>query len=257
VGRRKDSGILIWMLAVSCAAGLRAGEWDALLDRLETGSVRMGEPSPKSMTVLETLKDLDGDGLVKSLTEVTKRVEFRDSTQNETVLKAVRTEDGKTRDVTGEWVEKSGKEKRSRERKSAEAHKDGNRKKDDQSFSLEGKDLFVFRKEVRGDYRFAWMTDTVVDGRRTRRFSAVPRIPGNGKFFAEYGICGDSTDVAYAQLRPAKYPKMVKHMDMALRFFHDGDGHYFLKDVRTRFTASLVIKKIRMEIAEAYSDILY
>jgi hypothetical protein len=209
------------------------------------------------MTVLETLKDLDGDGRVKTRTEITKRVEMKDSTRNETVLKAVRTEGATIRDVTAEWIEKSERERKSREKKAAEPKKKGDENKDGQSFSLEGGDLFVFRKESRGRYRFAWMPDTVVGDRRMRRVSAVPTVPREGGFYVEYGLSGDSADVAYARLRPAKFPKMVRQLDIFLTFFHDGEGRYFMKDVRTRFTASLVVKKIRMEISEAYSEIRY
>ena len=61
---------------------------DAFLDRLETGCRRLGEPPPKSMTAIQTLKEMDGDGRAKSVTTVLKAVAFRDSTRVDSVLNA-------------------------------------------------------------------------------------------------------------------------------------------------------------------------
>ena len=109
---------LAWTALSIVVPPVQAGEWDALLDRLEKGCSALGQPPPKSMTAVQILKELDGDGRPKSITTVTKAVVFRDSTRVDSILKAVETKSGKTRDVTKEWVEKDAKEKADRERKS-------------------------------------------------------------------------------------------------------------------------------------------
>jgi hypothetical protein len=249
------SGILVWAVVSSAVLPAHAGEWDVLLDRLENGCRRLGEPPPKSMTAVETLKEVDGDGRPKSVTTITKAVVFRDSTRADSILKAVETKGGKSRDVTKEWIEKDAKEKAGRERKKGTKTKDGG--KQEASFSMDSDDLFVFMKDVRGDYRFSRAKDTLIDGRSLRRITASPKTPAENRFFAEYVLSPDSATVMFARLTPGKFPKMVKHMDMSMQFMDDAGGHYFLDEFRMRFYASLVVKKIRMEIKESYKDVVY
>jgi hypothetical protein len=249
------SCILMWAVVSGTVLPAHAGEWDVLLDRLENGCRRLGDPPPKSMTAVEILKDLDGDGRPKSVTTVTKSVAFRDSTRTDSILNAVETKGGKTRDVTKEWIEKDAKEKAGRERKKGAKTKDEG--KQDASYSMSSDDLFVFRKEIRDDYRFSWAKDTVIGGRSLRRITASPITPTEKRFFAEYVLSPDSTTVKFARLTPGKFPKMVKHMELSMRFIHDAEEHYFLDEFKMRFYASLIVKKIRMEITESYQDVLY
>ena len=55
----------------------------------------------------ETLNELDGDGSIRSVTTVEKRMEILDSSRIEIVVKALKTKKCKTKDVTREWIEKS------------------------------------------------------------------------------------------------------------------------------------------------------
>lgn len=228
---------------------------DALLDRLENGCRRLGEPPPKSMTAVQTLKELDGDGRPKSVTTVLKAVAFRDSARVDSVLNAVEKKDGKSIDVTREWIKRIAKERTEQEKSKRENKKHAGQKED--SYSMDSDDLFVFRKEVRGDYRFFWAKDTVIGGRGYRRFTASPKVPAENRFFAEYVMSGDSATVLSARLKPGKFPKMVKHMDMSMSFFSDAEGRYFMDHFAMRFNASLIVKKIRMEITESYKDVRY
>ncbi|MDM7926896.1 MAG: hypothetical protein QUS35_12870 [bacterium] len=248
-------------LVITCLSGsglVSAGPsdpGDALLDRLENGCRKLGEPPPKSMTAVQTLKELDGDGRPKSVTTVLKSVAFRDSARVDSVLNAVEEKDGKSIDVTQEWIKKTAKERTEQEKSRKEKQKNTGRKEG--SYSMDSEDLFVFRKEIRGYYRFFWVKDTVIGGRSYRRFRASPKVPSEGRFFAEYVMSGDSATVLSARLKPGKFPKMVKHMDMSLRFTIDSEGRYFMDYFAMRFNASLIVKKIRMEITESYKDVRY
>ena len=122
---------------------------------------------------------------------------------------------------------------------------------------MDSDDLFVFRKEVRSDYRFFWAKDTVIGGRSLRRFTASPQVPAEGRFFADYVLSQDSATVLSARLTPGKFPKMVKHMDMSMHFTNDSEGRYFMGDFAMRVYVNLVVKKIRMEITESYKDVRY
>lgn len=243
------------LLGSSLAFPAQSDLGDAFLDRLETGCRRLGEPPPKSMIAVQTLKELDGDGQPKSVTTVLKAVAFRDSTRVDSVLQATEKKDGKSLDVTQEWVKKVAKERAEQEKRKREKKKHAGQK--EASYSMDSDDLFVFRREVRADYRFFWTNDTVIGGRSLKRFTASPHVPAEGRFFADYILSQDSATVLSARLTPGKFPKMVKHMDMFMRFTNDPEGRYFMDDFAVRVYVNLVVKKIRMEITESYKDVRY
>ncbi len=247
--------VIACLLGSSAAFTSQSDLGDAFLDRLETGCRRLGEPPPKSMTAVQTVKELDGDGQPKSVTTILKAVVFRDSTRVDSVLQAIEKKDGKSLDVTQEWIKKVAKDRAEQEKRKNDKKKHDDKK--EASFSMGSEDLFVFRREVRSDYRFFWMKDTVVGGRSLRRFTASPRIPAEDRFFAEYVLSQDSATVMCARLTPGKFPKMVKHMGMSMRFTIDPEGRYFMDDFAVRVFVSLIVKKIRMEITESYKDVRY
>lgn len=247
--------VIVCLLGSSAAFTSQSDLGDAFLDRLETGCRKLGEPPPKSMTAVQTLKELDGDGRLKSVTTVLKAVAFRDSARVDSVLKAVENKDGKSFDVTREWIKKAAKDREEQEKSRRDKKKHAGQKEG--SYSMDSEDLFVFRKEVRSDYRFFWAKDTVINGRSHGRFNASPHVPAEGRFFADYVLSPDSVTVQSCRITPVKFPKMVKHMDMSVRFSHDSEGRYFMDDFAMRFQVNLVIKKIRMEITESYKDVRY
>ncbi len=247
--------IIPYLLGPYASSAARSDLGDAFLDRIENGCRRLGEPPPKSMTAIQTVKEMDGEGRAKSITTVFKAVAFRDSTRVDSVLNAVEKKDGKSIDVTQEWIKRVAKERAEQEKRKRENKKHAGQKED--SHSMDSEELFVFRKAVRGDYRFFWVKDTVIGDRSYRRFTATPRVPSEDRFFAEYILSEDSATVLSARLKPGKFPKMVKHMDMSMRFTCDPEGRYFMDHFAMRFNASLIVKKIRMEITESYKDVRY
>ena len=241
---RLRSFLLFFCVGFS-AAGALAESMESTLDRLEGNCASFGKPLPTEFRSVGTVLEMDSDWKPGTVTRVEKRITLHDSSRKETIVKAVRTgKDGKEKDITEQIIRNSEKEQKDKSRKS-------------HSMGLDNRELFVFMKEMRGQYDFSWMSDSLLDGKPVKRLSAVPKTRDVKRFFVTYAVHPDSMTVLSVDMTPSKNPKMVKQMTMRMRFFLDSRGHYFMKRFWMRVTINLLIKKIRSDISEEYSDFQY
>ena len=240
---------LHWLLMICCAgfsaAGALAESMESTLDRLEGNCASFGKPLPTEFRSVGTVLEMNSDWKPGTVTRVEKRIVLCDSSRKETILKAVRiAKDGKEKDITEEIIRNNEKQQKDKSGKS-------------RSMSLDDKELFVFMKEMRSLYDFSWLSDSLLDGKPVKRLAAVPKTRDVKRFFMTYAVHPDSMTVLSVDMTPSKNPKMVKQMTMRMRFFLDSRGHYFMKRFWMRVTINLLIKKIRSEISEDYSDFQY
>jgi len=235
-----------WVLTICCAgvsaAGALAESMESTLDRLEGNCASFGKPLPTEFQSVGTVLEMNSDWKPGTVTRIEKRITLHDSSRMESIIKAVRTgKDGKEKDITEEVIRNDEKEKKDKSRKS-------------RSMSLDDKELFVFMKEMRSQYDFSWLSDSLLDGKPVKRLAAVPKTRDVKRFFMTYAVHPDSMTVLSVDMTPSKNPKMVKQMTMQMHFFLDSRGHYFMKRFWMRVYVNLLIKKIRSEISEDYSD---
>jgi hypothetical protein len=238
---------LFLCVGTSSAGGL-TDNMEQMLDRLESNCSAFGKPSPKRYLAQGTVMQMDSDWKPETVARIEKEVTFLDSNRQETIIKAVRTgKDGKEEDITREMVENDRKNRKGQKDKNKQGH----------SLSMGSEELFVFAKEKRGGYDFSWLSDSLLDGRRVARLSAVPKKKDVERFRMTYAIHPDSMTVLLVEMRPSKNPKMVRQLLMTLRLSQDSDGHYFMRRFWMRVFVNLIVKKIRTEVSEEYSGLQY
>jgi hypothetical protein len=241
--------ICLYVFSLTCAghavASGPAENLEPFLDRLESACASFGKPEPKSYHAVGTALKMDSDWKPETVTRIEKDVTMRDSIRHETLVRAVRTEkDGRQVDVTQEMIESD-----------RNSGKDGKRK--GQSYSMNSEDLFVFGRQRRAEYDFSWLSDSLADGIRVSRLSAVPRKKDVERFRMTYLVDPDSMTVLGVEMRPSRNPKMVKQLAMSLTLSRDSAGHYFLSRFWMRIYVNLLVKKIRTEYSEEYSGFQY
>jgi hypothetical protein len=243
--RIRIRSVLLFFCAGVSAAGALAESMESTLDRLEGNCASFGKPLPTEFRSVGTVLEMNSDWKPGTVTRVEKRIILLDSSRKESIIRAVRTgKDGKEKDITEEVIRNDEKEKKDKSGKS-------------RSMSLADKELFVFMKEMRSQYDFSWLSDSLLDGKPVKRLAAVPKTRDVKRFFMTYAVHPDSMTVLSVDMTPSKNPKMVKQMSMRMRFFLDSRGHYFMKRFWMRVYVNLLIKKIRSEISEDYSDFQY
>jgi len=246
--RIRFAAFMIFVCAGISSAGDLPDNLGSVLDRLESNCSAFGKPSPKRYRAQGTLQQMNSDWKPETVTRTEKEFTFRDSTWQETLIKAVRTKrGGKEEDITREMIENDEKNRRNQ--------KDKNRQ--GQSLSMDSEDLFVFAKKKRGEYDFSWLSDSLLDGRRVARLSAVPKKKEAERFCMTYAIQPDSMTVLMVEMKPSKNPKMVKQLSMTLSLSRDPDGHYFLRRFWMKLFVNLLVKKIRTEVVEEYGGLEY
>jgi hypothetical protein len=234
---------LLW--ACHAAAVCPGENLEPLLDRLESACASFGKPEPKKYHATGTVLKMDSDWKPETITTIEKEVTLQDSVRRETILKAVRTgKDGEEADITQEMIESDRKSGKNENRKG-------------QSFSMNNEDLFVFVRQRREGYDFTRMSDSLADGKRVARLSAVPKKKDVKSFRMTYLVDPDSMTVLGVEMKPSQNPKMVKQLAMSLRLSRDSGGHYFLTRFWMRIYVNLLVKKIRTEYSEEYSGFQY
>ena len=199
---------------------------------------------------ISLLREMDKNWKPKKETKVEKWVRMRDGSQQEEILSALETKNGRSRDVTAKMAEEARKQAEKAEKQSAKGkpEEEGRR----QSLSIE--EMFPFSENKQEHYTFTRQSDSYVGRRSVYVIEAKARM--RSKKFVEglYYIDKRSFDVLQAEVHFAKNPTAVKRFEMEARFRVLEQGFLVLEWSRVRIHVGLVVKNIRMEAEEQYQD---
>jgi len=233
---------------------LLPAEVDALLDglaaRLERTAAYKNWTAASTQTVIEE----DRKGRPEKITVVSKAVRVTDGRRQEDILKAVVTEDGRTKDITATYELEARERRREAERRAAE--EPGSRPAGRRGNRLVIEDILPFSAARRSAYSFGRREAVGPDGRRLVLLEAKAKTKDDMSWNGTYTIDPETYDILQAELRPSKLPRLVKELSVQAEV-EILDGKYFVLK-RTKFKVNggfLFIKRVRMTVEEVYSDV--
>lgn len=173
------------------------------------------------------------------------------------IIKAVEIKKNEEKDITGE-IQKRNMEARQNVEEEAEKEKaetDGEDKKEGRhELKMTMDDLNPFNEERRKLYTFDMLPDTTADDQHYYRLKTTAVEPSDKLYEGVYWINADTRVIEYMILQPSKNPKLVKELKMRFRFREMDDGRWMPVKIWTHVYVNLLIKKIRVETEEVYSD---
>lgn len=173
------------------------------------------------------------------------------------VIKAMEIKKDEEKDITEEVRKEynSAREKAKEEAEMENEDKDnGEEEGGRRGISMTMEDLDPFGEARRELYNFLALPDTISEGQRYFRVKTMAIEPSDKVFEGEYWINPETHAIVIADLHPSKNPKMVSELKMRFRFEEIGEGRWMPRKIWTHIYVNLLIKKIRVETEEVYSD---
>lgn len=205
-----------------------------------------------------TRLEMDKNWKPKKTTVIEKLVNIAGRETNEEYIKVTETKDGKTKDITHEYArkareerEKARKEREERARKKGAKDQDGSDNRRNLSLALS--DLFPFKEGKRDGFDFILHEDADHGGRPVFVLNSKAKVKADGVMEGKYYIAKEDFTVLKAELKPAKFPKMVKEFGLEMTFEVLPGGHFVAKKMMMRVNGGIFIKSVRIEVEEEYS----
>jgi hypothetical protein len=220
---------------------------------VEEAAVRLANyPQLKDwqVSVLSTAYRMDKNWEPEKKTIVRKTVTVRDKDRTEDIISAIEIEKEKTKDVTEKFRQDALKEKRKREERRNKGQFDngGGRRE------LSMDDMFPFGVEERKNYIFRRLKDTELEGISVFILETKAKMRTDKYYDGKYYISKNDYQVIKAELHPAKNPSVLKLFEMEAYFQVIPGGYFVLQKTKVKIHVGLVIKNIRMDAEEEYSD---
>ncbi|MGD8540489.1 MAG: outer membrane lipoprotein-sorting protein, partial [Candidatus Aminicenantes bacterium] len=160
----------------------------------------------------------------------------------------------KRKDVTQKYINESYKEmqKRARERKKAKDKNGEDDRRRHMDFSFD--ELFPFNEKNRGNYEFTLLEENSLEGTSVYVIDARAKQRTKDFFEGLFYIDRETWDILRAELRLAKNPGPLKVMNMNLDLKVLPEGYLTVRKAYVRIHVGLVVKNIRREVVDEYSD---
>lgn len=202
------------------------------------------------VSVLSTAFRMDKNWQPQKETVVRKTVTVRGEDRTEDIINAVEIEKGKTKDVTEKFRKEALKEKKKREKRRAEgkSEEEGSRRE------LSMDDMFPFGVTERKNYIFKLLEDTEIEGIPVFVLETRAKMRTDKYYDGKYYIDQNDFKILKVELQPAKNPSVLKLFEMEAYFQVISGGYFVLEKTRVRIHVGLVIKNIRLDAEEVYSD---
>jgi hypothetical protein len=82
------------------------------------------------------------------------------------------------------------------------------------------------------------------------------KLKSSDNYEGKYYIHPETFDILRADIRPAKNPGPLKLLEMRIDFGRIPEGYLVIRAASVRIHVGLIIKNIRMESEEIYSDFI-
>lgn len=190
----------------------------------------------------------------KKTTTTEKTVTVDGGLWSEEILSAAETEDGKTRDVTKKLREKARARAEKQKRQSADKRKNEQRSRGRRNVDMIRDEALPFGPGKRPGYDFTVKGTADLNGMPVILLQSRSRVRSAEKLEGRYYIHPDTFDVLRAELTIAKRPGPLKRMEIKVDFLVLPEGHMVMKKADIRIHIVIIIKNIRIEAVETYSD---
>jgi hypothetical protein len=229
-----DAATIVAKIGDRLASYPKLESWQALAH--STKSRMSSDWVPKSTTTSEKIVTLDGGGW------------------NEEILSATETESGRTRDVTTKLQVEAREHAEKQRRSTGEGHNNESRSRSRRSPDRLREEAFPFSPEKRSGYDFSVLGPADLDGTPVILLRSRCRVRSGDNLEGLYYVRPDTYDVLRAELTMPKRPFPLRRMEMEVDFLVLPEGHQVMKKAVIRVHIGLIVKNIRVEDIETFSD---
>ena len=208
-------------------------------------------------SVTSTITKMDRHWTAESVTVVTKAVTVTDGRRSEEILQALETKDGKTQDITKEFIETDRKEheKYRRQRPPDKPRPAGTApRRRGLNGSIE--DFTPFSEVRRKLFEFRLNENASLDGRPALALDIKAKVKSDknweGRIYFEPG----TLDPLLAEARPSETPRFVKELEARIALEVVDGTTLMLKSTWIKVNAGfLFIKRVRQIQEDVYSGV--
>lgn len=229
-------------------------EINSLLDKINQSLESFPKDQNWQAKAFSIIVNMDKNWKPKKKTEVEKIVKVQGEDRIEEILKATEIKDGKSKDVTKKQIKEARKRREKALKERAKRRAKGKSEDNGDSRELSMEEMFPFSSEKRKDFDFTLLEDTSWAGIPVYTLESKAKIRSDKFYEGKYFISQSDFHVLKAEIKPAKNPKMVKRLEMGISFQILPEGYMMIKQMRMKIHVGLVVKNIRMEVQEDYSD---
>jgi hypothetical protein len=261
-------GLGLTLLALSTAAAPPAGQQPqaakiavattpdalALVEKMAERVASYPKLESWQARALSTTSRMTSEWKPKSTVTSEKNISVDGGLWSEEILSATETEDGRTRDVTAKLRTEARERAEKQRRSSADERKDEQRSRGRRSLDIARDEVLPFGPDKRDGYDFALEETTDLDGTSVIVLRSRSHVRSQEKFEGLYFVDPETHDVVRAELTIAKKPGPLKRLEMEVDFGVLPGGHQVMKKAVMRIHVGLIVKNIRIEAVETYSD---
>jgi len=235
----------------------------ALLDGIASRVRACAAYKTWSAAVFQKITEADESWAPRRVTLVTKTIRMNGKIQEDRILKAEVTENGRTVDITAKFaaerqvfLEKEKERLAEREAGGESGDTDPDRK---HYFDLA--EILPFGPERRSDFEFlpGSAADAGGDARGGGDAPLVlrvqPKVAAPGRWDGVYTVDPRTFDVRTAEVRPSQNPRFVKEIVLKVEIGVMNQRYYILKRTHLKVDAGFLVKRIHKIIDEEYSDV--
>ncbi len=245
--------IFILLFYLAFFAQLHSQELDSLFNKINNKIKTYNRENSYSCYVITKEFSMDKHWQVEKIKVTEKTVTQKEDERNENIIKATEIKKDEEKDITEE-VRKEQSE-RLKELEEQRSVRSDNEETSSLNLSLES--FFPFSDSTKDQYTFTLMADTVIDNQSYIRIQADAKEKARDRIEGIYWIETDTYTITYMDLHFSQNPRFIKDLRMKFWFNEFDDNHWLPVTIWTHVHVGLVIKNIRMEVEEKYSDYVF
>lgn len=230
---------------------------DGFLDKVDAKIGGFQEARNWRGSVTSTVTKMDRHWTAESVTVVTKTVTVTDGRRSEEILQALETKDGKTQDITNEFIETDRKE-REKYRRQRPPDKPRPAGTAPRRRGLNGsiEDFTPFSEARRKLFEFRLNENASLDGRPVLALDIKAKVKSDknweGRIYFEPG----TLDPLLAEARPSETPRFVKELEARIALEVVDGTTLMLRSTWIKVNAGfLFIKRVRQIQEDVYSGV--
>lgn len=172
----------------------------------------------------------------------------------EKILSASETAGGRSRDVTKKLQDEARAREEKRRRSTGDKRKAEQKRRDRRNVDMIREEALPFAHDKRSGYDFTIKGTADLDGSPVLVLQSRSRVRSDEKLEGTYYVHPGTFDVLRAKLTVAKKPVFLKRLEIAVDFQVLPEGYQVMKKAVVRLHLGFVVKNIRVETVETYSD---
>lgn len=223
-----------------------------VVERVNTILLSAPEMNNWQARVLSTMLEMDKNWQPKKKIIIEKLTSVKNKKRTEKIISATEHEGDKVRDITAKYRTEEAKfrERNKPENESNEKPKKARHR----GLDLSREEIFPFGEERRQAYEFVLGEESLASGERVYVLESRSKQKSSDYLEGTYSIHPGTFDVLRAKLRPAELPGPLKLLEIDIGFERLPGGHLAVRTAKARVHVGLIIKNIRMETEEIYSE---